>query len=113
VGILAADGCLRANLYQHALRSAGYRSILLDRASQQILMELVYRIKAGERGNDIGKRVAQLAAVLTRDGAEALIAGCTEIPLVFDQQHTALPLLSSTELLVARVVELAGESELV
>ena len=48
-----------------------------------------------------------LAASLESAGAELLIAGCTEIPLILHQADTRAGLLSSTDLLVQHAVRLA------
>ncbi len=107
VGVMAADGCLRAGLYQSALADAGYEALTWNDAELATFMELVYRIKAGDRDEDIGSGLRKLAADLEFAGAEVLIAGCTEIPLFLSPGDLPLPLLSSTDLLVERTIELA------
>jgi aspartate racemase len=107
VGVMAAEGCLRAALYQRALEAAGYQPVLWSEAELETFMALVYRIKAGERDEDIRSGISQLATSLVFDGAEALIAGCTEIPLFLDQDSAPAPLFSSTDLLVQRTIQLA------
>ncbi len=107
VGVMAAEGCLRAGLYQQALAGAGLEAVLWSEAELARFMELVYRIKAGDRGSDIGAGMGRLAADLVFRGAEILIAGCTEVPLFLSDRDTAVPLLSSTDLLVRRTITLA------
>jgi aspartate racemase len=107
VGVMAAEGCLRAELFQNALSEKGYEPILWSEAELASFMELVYRIKAGERDDDIGVGIKKLAASLAFSGAEVLISGCTEIPLFMDSSNSPLPLLSSTDLLVERTIALA------
>jgi len=108
VGIMAAEGCLRAELYQQALASAGFEAVLWSEDELARFMDLVYRIKAGDRGSDIGAGLSRLAADLVFRGAEILIAGCTEVPLFLSERDTAVPLLSSTSLLVRRTIMLAN-----
>jgi aspartate racemase len=108
VGVMAAEGCLNAELYQEALDKAGYETVLWSDSELEEFMELVYRIKAGERDEDIGSALSRLASSLVFGGAEVLIAGCTEIPLFLNAGNTPAPLLSSTDLLVERTIELAG-----
>lgn len=107
VGVMAADGCMRANLYQDALAAAGYEAILWSESELDEFMELVYRIKAGERDDDIGAGILKLAASLVFSGAEVLLAGCTEIPLFMTSEQAPVPMLSSTDLLVQRTIKLA------
>lgn len=107
VGVMAAEGCLRAELYQSALQVAGYQPVLWDETELQRFMQLVYRIKAGDSAADIGSGMCELAASLQARGAEILVAGCTEVPLYLSAADSPLPLLSSTDLLVQRTIELA------
>ena len=107
VGVMAAEGCLRAGLYQQALAAAGHNPVLWSDAELEAFMALVYRIKAGERDPAMAGTMSRLAGSLEFGGAEALIAGCTEIPLVLDSAGTNLPLFSSTDLLVDRTIALA------
>ena len=108
VGVMAADGCLEAGLYQRALEARGREAVLWEPAEQAAFMALVYRVKAGERGPDLTAALSALAGALAARGAEALIAACTEIPLVLSQEDAPLPLFASTDLLVARTLAFAG-----
>ncbi len=107
VGVMAAEGCLRAGLYQDALEKAGYQAITWGDGELQQFMSLVYRIKAGERGRELTEAMLELATVLVDAGAELLVAGCTEVPLVLDAGTAPAPLLSSTDLLAQHTVQLA------
>ncbi len=107
VGVMAAEGCIRANLYQDALAAAGYEAVLWSDSELEEFMALVYRIKAGERDDDIGAGINRLATSLAFNGADILIAGCTEIPLFMSAAQAPIPMLSSTDLLVQRTIQLA------
>jgi aspartate racemase len=107
VGVMAASGCLKAGLYQRALADAGIDTILWNAEEIDQFMELVYRIKAGDRDPEIGRDIEKLAASMAFSGADTLISGCTEIPLFLNASNSPLPLLSSTDLLVQRTIALA------
>jgi aspartate racemase len=107
VGVMAAEGCLQSGLYQDALTQAGYDALIWSAPEREQFMALVYRIKAGERDEDIAAGIYKLAASLAFSGAEVLISGCTEIPLFMNAGQAPAPLLSSTNLLVQRTIELA------
>jgi len=108
VGVMAADGCLEAGLYQRALAARGHEPVLWQPSEQAAFMGLVYRIKGGERGPALTAAMASLAGALAAQGAGTLIAACTEIPLVLAQDDAPLPLFVSTDLLVARTLAFAG-----
>lgn len=107
VGLLAAEGCLQAQLYQRALERAGHEAVLWSDQDLARFMEIIYRIKSGDRADDIVSGLRRLAAELEFRGADILVAGCTEVPLFLKPSDTTVPMLSSTDLLVRRTIELA------
>lgn len=107
VGIMAADGCLEAGLYQKALVKRRFEPLCWDQADLTRFMALVFRIKAGEHGDATGQEMAGLAEDLASRGASLIISGCTEIPLVLDASDVSVPLISSTDLLVQRTIDYA------
>jgi aspartate racemase len=107
VGVLATNGCLRAGVYQQALEKAGLRSLLPSDSELDELMELIGRIKGGDKDDDIADAMHDIASALIERGAQAIIAGCTEIPLVLDDAMLAVPLISSTNVLAQKTVQLA------
>lgn len=107
-GVLAADACLAARLYQDGLRKAGVEPVLLSADSQRSFMELIYRIKSGDVGDTVRRSMTTLAKKLEAQGAEVIVAGCTEVPLVLSQADVDAELMSSTDVLVERTIEFAG-----
>ncbi|MDH3372622.1 MAG: amino acid racemase [Gammaproteobacteria bacterium] len=107
VGVLATDGCLRTGIYQVALANAGVEAILPSDEELQELMHLLNGIKGGVQDDEVALAMRQLANALVDRGAQAIIAGCTEIPLVLDATMVTVPLVSSTDALAQKTVQLA------
>ncbi len=107
-GVLAVDACLAANLYQDALKKSGVTPVLLNADSQRTFMELVYRLKFGDTGDTVRRSMATLAKKLEAQGAEVIIAGCTEVPLVLTDEEVDAELVNSTDVLVERTIVFAG-----
>lgn len=107
IGVMAADGCLDAQLYQRALAAKGRCSMLWNRKERQQFMQAMYRIKSGVSDQAVRNTLLELGECLHRRGAEVLIAGCTEIPLLIEPDDFAIPLLSSTDILVRQTVDYA------
>ena len=104
---MAADGCLDAQLYQRALKASDLHSIVWNHEQRQQFMHAVYRIKSGVLDQLVRDSLLELGESLHRRGAEVLIAGCTEIPLMIEPDDFAIPLLSSTDILVRHTVDYA------
>jgi aspartate racemase len=106
--VLSADPCLAANLYQDGLKKAGIEPVLLNSDSQRTFMELIYRIKSGDTGEVVRRSMTTLARKLEAQGADVLVAGCTEVPLVLTQDDVEAELISSTDVLVEKTILFAG-----
>lgn len=111
VGVLAATGCVRAGLYQRAFADRGIEAVLLGETEHAQFMDLVWRIKGADMGADVRARMRTLAESLLRQDCAALVAGCTEVPLVLTQEEVATPLIDSAAALAARLVTRAHSPE--
>lgn len=107
IGVLQTDGLQQAGLYEEALARAGHTPVVLQDDELAGLMRLIHRIKAGDRHDEVGRSMASLANTLAGNGAEAILAACTEIPLVLRAGDVDVPLLASTDVLARRTVDLA------
>ena len=113
VGVLGSSGCLDAGLYQNAFNEHGVNVLVPEGAAREKFMTLLYRIKAGDKGPEVREAMRELAEELLREGAEAIIAGCTEVPLVLFEGDLPCPLINSTDVLVDATVAYArGERAL-
>jgi aspartate racemase len=106
-GILATTGCIDAGLYQTALKRIGIDSVVPAGEARDLFMRALGLIKTGNTG-DIPKQVMRtVARALITDGAQAIIAGCTEVPLVLEADDIDVPLLNSTDCLVEATIAAA------
>ena len=108
VGLLATNGCLATRGYQNALSRRGIATVEPVGMELEELMCLITAVKSGERGAAIRVRLSDIANKLLDRGAEAIIAGCTEIPLVLDAVSLGTPVISSTDTLARITVSKCG-----
>lgn len=107
-GVLAADPCLRANLYQDGLKKVGIEPVLLPDDSQRTFMELIYRIKSGDTGDVVRRSMATLAKKLEAKDVDVILAGCTEVPIVLTADDIDAELVNATDVLVEKTILFAG-----
>ena len=107
IGVLATDGCLQSGIYQAGLEEAGLEAELPTEKELRKLMMLIEAIKGGKHTDNLAGDMVALAEALAARGAGAIIAGCTEIPLVLDEDAIGVPLVSSTDALAEITVKLA------
>ncbi len=102
IGILATPG--GEALYRAALEAEGITPILLQGDDRPAFMTCVYGVKRGDMGSGNRAGMAALAKALITSGAGAIIAGCTEVPLLIDPSDVSVPLIDSAEVLAQACV---------
>ena len=116
VGVLATDGTIKARLYADSLRKAGLMPIepaygsLLQKQVMQSIYASTWGIKtAGIRVSDRAlKQVSEAAASLCVDGAEVIIAGCTELSIACAQlQAMPMPWVDPLDAIAASILSYA------
>ena len=111
IGILAAQGCLDAHLYQEAFSRRDCEALTLAPNDQQRFMALLYRIKQGDLSDGLRTDMRALGETLIGAGAEVIVAGCTEVPLVLRDGDLKRPLIDATANLAQRCVRYARRLE--
>jgi aspartate racemase len=101
VGVLGTKGALR--LYREYLAAQALGLVTLSPERQEELMATIYKIKAGDL-EAAREEMIGYAADLIAGGAEAIIAGCTEAPLVMGPADLKAPFIDPGELLARRCV---------
>jgi len=111
VGVLASTGCIDSDLYQKSFADVSVDVVVPVDRDREAFMEILYRIKSGDKAREVRRSMQSIARQLIDRGAEAIIAGCTEVPLVLDGIDIPCPLVNSTDVLVASTVAAARREE--
>jgi aspartate racemase len=101
-GVLGTKGALR--LYREYLAAQAMGMVTLPADRQEAFMALLYRIKGGELSAATRAEMKGFADELVSAGAECVVAGCTEVPLVLSQDDLKTPFIDSGDLLARRCV---------
>lgn len=81
LGVLATDGTLRSGAYHHTLEKHGLQICVPSEREQAALTEIIYGQVKASRKIDIDGFLS-IAEGLGRQGAEAVILGCTELSVI-------------------------------
>lgn len=99
VGLLGSVTSLQSDLYSRPLAAAGTRAIVPSLEEQEVLSALIADNIAGNRNVQEERAVYGIIDGLRAQGAQAIILGCTELPLVLRREHCTLPVYDSLRLL--------------
>ncbi len=82
-----------------------------EEKDQQKVMETIFGaggIKAGFTSGSSKETIVCAAEKLIAGGAEAIIAGCTELPLVLKAADISVPLIEPMDILAKKSILVAG-----
>ncbi len=82
-GLLATSGTVQAGIYQRIFAGTDICLLTPGESGQQVIMDAIYRIKSGSLFID-RSGFRKVMDEMLRQGAETLILGCTELPLLPD-----------------------------
>ncbi len=111
VGLMATTGTIRGGLFQKRLAQSGIETIVCDEDTQKEVMRAIYDIKKGKLNKSPGevkKILVEAAQSLIERDSEAIIAGCTEIPLGLKQEDLEVPYFDVVSLLARAAIRHAG-----
>lgn len=106
-GILATKATIEKKVYDGALDKIGIELIRPSEEDQAIVTEVIMTQLAGKTTETETKKLANVAEQLKSQGAEVVLLACTDLPLVFSQKDTDVPLINCTEIYANKAAELS------
>lgn len=116
VGLLATSGTVSSGVYRRALEENGLQEVLPTPKLQKCVMNAIYGPEGVKAGFTSASSVADVDAAiddLVAQGAEIVILGCTELPLLLPEPERTTPrgnrvaLVDPTDILARRCVSAA------
>jgi len=96
VGLLATTGTVKSGLIARPFEAAGREVLVPSEKQQDRVMAAIYGpngIKAGVTDGPARQILLDAADALIARGARAVLAGCTEVPLVLRAEDLSVPLI--------------------
>ncbi len=111
VGILGTHGTYETGLYDQALKDAGLEAILPDTDIREKIHTAIYspvfgiKVSSGIVSNEASGRIRTAIRHLLDLGAEAVILGCTELPLAIkEDQIDGIRMLDPAMILAEKLI---------
>ena len=109
VGLLATTATIQAGLFQKEVKSKKLDILVPSEATQaNVVMKAIYAIKADGVTTQARTLVRSAAQELLDRGAEIIVAGCTEIPLVLKDGDLPVPVVDPIAILAEAAIDHAG-----
>ena len=107
VGLLASMGTYKTEIYHQQFKKFNIEIISPEENDKEEVMKAIYAVKAGDLSNEIKGNILKIAQKLIHKGAETIITGCTEIPLILKEGDVLVPIIDPTQVLAKAAVQKA------
>lgn len=104
VGLMGTPSTIRYSLYQIALSQYGVSVVVPSEKQIMIIEKVIRNVLKGKRDTKDRRSLTKIADNLILKGAEGIILGCTELPLVFPKRYS-LPIYNSLEILAMALLK--------
>jgi aspartate racemase len=106
LGILGTKFLMEGKVYREVLSSRGIDAVIPPAEHRERINMLIFEeLVKGIFENSTRDYFRDVAAELASTGCDAVVMGCTEIPLILRQQDVEVPLLDSTRLLAKAALD--------
>jgi len=100
LGILGTRLLMEGKVYKQVLSNRGIETLRPEAVEREKINGLIFEeLVKGDFKSSTREYFRSVAAELSGRGCDAVVMACTEIPLIFRQEDTDVPLLDSTRLL--------------
>jgi len=98
IGLLATPVTINSSLFQKPLQQANIELIIPTKVQLATLDEIIRKVIAGKVSRLDKIKLVKIGEALRKKGAQGIILGCTELPLIFPKKFT-IPTFDSLEIL--------------
>lgn len=108
VALLGTKWTMTGMVYSNAFMKNGLERFIPDEPDRTKINNAIFEeLCQGVFESDTIDHFIRTIESLKNMGAECVVLGCTEIPLIIDSENSPLPILDSTRLLAEKAVQLA------
>ena len=107
VGLLATTGTVESGVYRNVFERHGVSILTPAAADQERIQHAIRQIKSDTYDRTKQDTFESIGLMLVKAGAQAVILGCTEIPLAFNTARVSYPVINSTRVLAQAAVDWA------
>jgi len=105
LGILGTKFLMETKLYPEVLSKRGIEAVSPDAEQREQINSFIFdELVKGNFKTSTREYFRRVTADLANRGCDAVVMGCTEIPLILDSEDVEVPLLDSTRLLASAAV---------
>lgn len=111
VGLLGTEFTMTGDFYQKTFEKRGMEIVVPEKNNQKLVHEkIMSELVNGQILDSTREDLVDITNEMRRnEGVEAVILGCTELPLILSEEETGFPVLNTTKIHVKAAYNMATE----
>jgi len=109
IGLLSSASTREYGIYESAFEKNSIKTISVTDVEQEHLDKVILHIMSGSTTEDDLSQIKIICSRLIDEGSQAIVLGCTELPLAISQSDLNIPIFGSTALLSDAALKKAYE----
>jgi aspartate racemase len=112
IGLLGTVFTMKERFFRDGLERSGISALVPESEEQERVNDVIYQqLCRGEIRSESRRLFLEIIDRLRSRGAQGIVLGCTEIPLLIEQQHCDLPLFNTALLHAEKALQFALEPQ--
>ncbi len=108
VGLLGTKFTMEGDFYRKRFENHGIETVIPTEDEREIIHRIIYdELVVGIIRDESRKKYLEIIEHLKQRGAEGVVLGCTEIPLLIKQEHVDIPVFDTTRIHALKAVDFA------
>lgn len=106
IGLLGTQITMEGSFYSDVLKTHGIETLVPEKDDRMFINEkITSELFKSVFKEETRQRFLRIMQQLTNMGAQGIVLGCTEIPLLIKQEHTVLPLFDTLKIHAEAIVD--------
>lgn len=112
IALLGTKFTMEKDFYKDILATFGIDVIIPNAVDREMIHQVIYKeLVLGQTDNNSREAFKRVIKDLETQGAEGVILGCTEIPLLIKQKDVDIPIFDTTKIHAESAVDMALKNE--
>ena len=107
VGFLSTETTTKYKSFDKDFEKNGIELIVPNKTDQKCVTNIILNILAGEKSDNDRKKLLEIIDRLKENGAEAIVLGCTDLPIILKQEDTDIEVFDTVEILAETTIKYA------
>ena len=108
VGLLGTKFTMEGDFYRKRFERHGIETVIPSEDEREVIHWIIYdELVVGIIRDESRKKYLEIIENLKQLGAEGVVLGCTEIPLLIKQEHVDIPVFDTTRIHALKAVDFA------